>query len=74
MTARAQEVRAGLAFLRAADPVLAQLIDDRPHFDPDAFVTSHRRLLRRQVLDALRAFRYAGTSEGSSKPPRSTGP
>jgi len=37
-TARAQEIRAGLAWLHAADPVLAQLIDDRPHFDPDAWV------------------------------------
>ena len=29
MTARAQEIRAGLAWLHAADSVLAQLIDDR---------------------------------------------
>ena len=28
----------GLAWLRAADPVLARLIDDRPAFDPDAWV------------------------------------
>jgi hypothetical protein len=33
---RAQEIRAGLAQLHAADPVLAQVIDDRPGFDPDA--------------------------------------
>jgi DNA-3-methyladenine glycosylase II len=37
-TARAQEIRTGLAFLHAVDPVLAQLIDDRPDFDPDAWV------------------------------------
>ncbi len=34
MTARAQEIRAGLAWLHAADPVLAQVIDDSPDFDP----------------------------------------
>jgi hypothetical protein len=32
-TARAQEIRTGLAWLHAADPVLAQVIDDRPDFD-----------------------------------------
>ena len=37
-TARAQEIRDGLAWLRAADPVLAQVIDDHPGFDPDAWV------------------------------------
>jgi DNA-3-methyladenine glycosylase II len=35
---RAQELRAGLAWLHAADPVLAQLIDDRPDFDPDVWL------------------------------------
>lgn len=35
---RAQEIRTGLARLHAADPVLAQLIDDRPGFDPDAWI------------------------------------
>lgn len=35
---RAQEIRAGLAQLHAADPVLAQVIDDRPGFDPDAWI------------------------------------
>jgi DNA-3-methyladenine glycosylase II len=38
MAARAQEIRAGLAWLYAADPVLAQLIDDRPDFDPDVWM------------------------------------
>jgi hypothetical protein len=38
MTARAQEIRAGLVWLYAADPVLAQVIDDRPAFDPDVFM------------------------------------
>jgi hypothetical protein len=33
-----QEIRAGLAFLRAADPVLARMIDGRPDFDPDVWV------------------------------------
>jgi DNA-3-methyladenine glycosylase II len=37
-TARAEEIRTGLAWLHAVDPVLAQLIDDRPQFDPDAWV------------------------------------
>jgi len=35
---RAQEIRTGLAQLHAADPVLARVIDDRPGFDPDAWV------------------------------------
>jgi DNA-3-methyladenine glycosylase II len=50
MTARAQEIRAGLAFLRAADPVLAQMVDDRPHFDPDVFM---RRLPAMDLFGAL---------------------
>jgi len=37
-TTRAQEIRAGLAWLHAADPVLARLIDERPDFDPDVWV------------------------------------
>jgi hypothetical protein len=36
-TARAQEIRTGLARLHAVDPVLAELIDARPDFDPDAW-------------------------------------
>jgi DNA-3-methyladenine glycosylase II len=36
--ARAQEIRTGLACLHAADPVLAQLIDDRPDFNPDVWM------------------------------------
>ena len=35
---RAQEIRTGLARLHAADPVLAQIMDDRPGFDPDAWI------------------------------------
>jgi len=35
---RAREIRAGLAWLHAADPVLARLIDDHPDFDPDVWV------------------------------------
>jgi hypothetical protein len=38
MTARAQEIRTGLAWLQAVDPVLAQVIDDRPGFDPDIWI------------------------------------
>jgi 3-methyladenine DNA glycosylase/8-oxoguanine DNA glycosylase len=34
MASRAQEIRTGLAWLHAADPVLAQLIDGHPDFDP----------------------------------------
>jgi DNA-3-methyladenine glycosylase II len=37
-TARAEEIRTGLAWLHAADPVLARLIDDRPDFDPDTWI------------------------------------
>lgn len=37
-TAREQEIRTGLSWLHAVDPVLAGLIDDRPDFDPDAWV------------------------------------
>jgi DNA-3-methyladenine glycosylase II len=36
-TTRADEIRRGLAHLRAADPVLAALIDRRPDYDPDAW-------------------------------------
>jgi DNA-3-methyladenine glycosylase II len=50
MTARAQEIRTGLAWLRAADPVLAPLIDERPHFDPDAWI---RRLPAMGLFGAL---------------------
>jgi DNA-3-methyladenine glycosylase II len=35
---RSQEIRAGLAWLHAADPVLARLIDDHPDFDPDVWL------------------------------------
>jgi DNA-3-methyladenine glycosylase II len=50
MTARAQEVRTGIAWLHAADPVLARLIDDRPDFDPDVWV---RRLPAMDLFGAL---------------------
>ena len=49
-TARAQETRTGLAWLHAADPVLAQVIDDRPDFDPDVWV---RRLPAMDLFGAL---------------------
>jgi DNA-3-methyladenine glycosylase II len=49
-TARAQEIRTGLAWLHAADPVLAQVIDDRPDFDPDVWV---RRLPAMDLFGAL---------------------
>src|SRR5215468_9730204 len=47
---RAQEIRTGLARLHAADPVLAQLIDDRPGFDPDAWI---RKLPAMDLFGAL---------------------
>ena len=50
MTARAQEIRTGLAWLHAADPVLAQVIDDRPDFDPDVWM---RRLPAMDLFGAL---------------------
>ena len=36
---RAHEVRLGFAHLHAGDPVLAALIDRRPDYDPDAWLT-----------------------------------
>jgi DNA-3-methyladenine glycosylase II len=48
--ARSQEIREGLAWLHAADPVLAQVIDDRPGFDPDVWV---RRLPSMDLFGAL---------------------
>jgi DNA-3-methyladenine glycosylase II len=50
MTARAQEIRTGLAWLRKADPVLAQLIAERPDFDPDVWI---RRLPPMDLFGAL---------------------
>jgi DNA-3-methyladenine glycosylase II len=50
VTARAQEIRAGLAWLHAADPVLAQVIDERPDFDPDVWM---RRLPAMDLFGAL---------------------
>jgi DNA-3-methyladenine glycosylase II len=47
---RAQEIRTGLAHLHAADPVLAQVIDDHPGFDPDAWV---QRLPAMDLFGAL---------------------
>jgi DNA-3-methyladenine glycosylase II len=49
-TGRTQEIRAGLAYLRSADPVLARLIDDHPDFDPDVFI---RRLPAMDLFGAL---------------------
>jgi DNA-3-methyladenine glycosylase II len=50
MTARAQEIRTGLAWLQKADPVLAQLIAERPDFDPDVWI---RRLPPMDLFGAL---------------------
>ncbi len=50
MSARAQEIRAGLGWLHAADPVLAQVIDERPDFDPDVWI---RRLPAIGLFGAL---------------------
>jgi DNA-3-methyladenine glycosylase II len=50
MSARAQQIRAGLAWLHAADPVLAQVIDGRPDFDPDVWI---RRLPAMGLFGAL---------------------
>jgi DNA-3-methyladenine glycosylase II len=47
---RAQQIRTGLAQLHAADPVLAQVIDDHPGFDPDAWV---QRLPAMDLFGAL---------------------
>jgi len=49
-TARAQQIRTGLAWLRAVDPVLAQVIDDHPDFDPDVWV---QRLPATDLFGAL---------------------
>ena len=50
MTARAQEIRTGLAWLHAADPALAQVIDGSPDFDPDIWM---RRLPAMDLFGAL---------------------
>jgi DNA-3-methyladenine glycosylase II len=50
MTTRAHEIRTGLAWLHAADPVLAELIDDRPDLDPDVWL---RRLPAMSLFGAL---------------------
>src|SRR6516225_8846352 len=50
MTMRAKEIRAGLAWLHASDPVLAQVIDDHPEFDPDVWI---RRLPAMDLFGAL---------------------
>jgi len=47
---RAQEIRTGLAQLHAADPVLAQVIDDHPGFDPDTWI---QRLPAMDLFGAL---------------------
>jgi DNA-3-methyladenine glycosylase II len=47
---RAREIRTGLARLHVADPVLARVIDDRPGFDPDAWV---QRLPAMDLFGAL---------------------
>jgi DNA-3-methyladenine glycosylase II len=50
VTARAQEIRTGLARLHAADPVLARVIDEHPDFDPDVWI---RRLPTLDLFGAL---------------------
>jgi DNA-3-methyladenine glycosylase II len=50
MSARAQEIGAGLAWLHAADPVLARVIDERPDFDPGVWI---RRLPSMGLFGAL---------------------
>jgi DNA-3-methyladenine glycosylase II len=39
LASRVEWLRQARSFLRAADPVLARLIDDRPDFDPRAWMT-----------------------------------
>jgi len=39
LTSRVEWLRQARSYLRAADPVLARLIDDRPDFDPRAWLT-----------------------------------
>jgi DNA-3-methyladenine glycosylase II len=39
LASRAEWLRQARSYLRAADPVLARLIDDRPDFDPRAWMT-----------------------------------
>jgi hypothetical protein len=65
VTARAQEIRTGLAWLHAADPVLAQVIDDRTDFDPDVFL---RRL---PAMDPCRA-RFSSHCSGPMSSARTT--
>jgi 3-methyladenine DNA glycosylase/8-oxoguanine DNA glycosylase len=66
--ARAQEIRTGLAWLHAADPVLARVIDDRPDFDPDAWArrlpamaeTELRELTDQEVIRRLTEVKGIG--------------
>jgi DNA-3-methyladenine glycosylase II len=53
---RAQEIRTGLAWLHAADPVLTQVIDEHPDFDPDVWI---RRLPALDLFGAL-VFQIVG--------------
>src|SRR5215510_5605532 len=39
LASRVEWLRQARSYLRAADPVLARLIDDRPDFDPGAWMT-----------------------------------
>src|SRR5215472_18703203 len=39
LASRVEWLRQARSYLRAADPVLARLIDDRPDFDPRAWMT-----------------------------------
>jgi DNA-3-methyladenine glycosylase II len=50
---RAREIRTGLDWLRAADPVLARLIDAWPDFDPDVWIQ------RLPALDLFGALVFA---------------
>jgi hypothetical protein len=62
--ARAQEIRTGLAWLQAADPVLARVIDDHPDFDPDAWA----RRLPAMGLFGWPTSRCPGGRTGASPP------
>jgi DNA-3-methyladenine glycosylase II len=62
LASRVEWLRQARSFLRAADPVLARLIDDRPDFDPRAWMT------RLPPLDLFGALLFQVTGQQLSVP------
>jgi len=62
LASRAGWLRRARSYLRAADPVLARLIDDRPDFDPGAWMT------RLPPMDLFGALLFQVTGQQLSVP------